>query len=300
MDGLITPRLLLACRLAYGILPDGSLAAMPSQQVIGMGEPIQTFILGPDKIDAALFGIADDAMILAFRGTIIVQSPDTLSRIADWLNDADAIPVLGAGLPGHVHRGFLLALDALWPAVLPILTAALADPANAQKPLYVTGHSKGGSMAFLAAARIAATLVPQPMPYPTRVQCITFAAARAGDVAFANAFDHLVPHAIRYEYQDDIVPHVPPQDILATGLADFPELGISAPTGAGLFESAGTLAFFDWTGATCVDSFSLQLKRAYHILECLTAKGFDGIVADHSIATISGYARDVFAPAAAV
>jgi hypothetical protein len=273
-------RCLLACRLAYGIQPAGQLLGIANQELIGLIPPVQTFLTGPDSIDAALFGIAADAMFLAFRGTIIVNSPDPLTRIIDWLNDADALLIRGANLPGLVHQGFRDALDALWPALQPVLAAALADPAHANKPLYVTGHSKGGALANLAAARIAATLVPQPPPFDSRVQCITFAAARPGDQAFATAFDTLVPHAIRCEYQNDVVPHAPPGALLAAGLNALPDLSATANA---LFVSAGTLSYYDWNNTLRVESTELEIARIGHLLLCLAEKGFTAIAAAHSI-----------------
>jgi hypothetical protein len=242
-----------------------------------------------------LFGVAADAMVLAFRGTLPIGSVDSRSSIADWINDADAVLVEGANLPGRVHQGFRNALDALWPDLQPVLAAALADPANAQKPLYVTGHSKGGSMAFLAAARIVATLAPLPPQFPTRVQCITFAAARPGDGAFATDFDALVPHAVRYEYQNDIVPHVPPGGLVATALRALPNVETKDMVNNDLFVSPAALTFFDWSDQAQQDSVELQIARAGHLITCLAAGKFDEIVHDHAIADTSGYARDVFA-----
>lgn len=296
MTAAISARLLLASRLTYSIGPDGTLAPMTNQDLIGFSAPVQTFTLPANHIDAALFGVAADALILAFRGTIIVQSADPVSRMSDWLNDADAIPVNGAQLPGLVHRGFCKSLDALWPSIAPVLTAALADPANAQKPLYVTGHSKGGAIAFLAAARIATTMISTPQPFPGRLQCVTFAAARPGDGTFAREFDTLVPHAIRYEYQDDLVPHLPPGDLLTRSLQALPALRGAMFVGAGLFESAGTLTFFDWSDVARTDSLELQLSRVGHLLHCAAEADFNRIVADHGIASNSGYTKDVFAP----
>jgi hypothetical protein len=245
-------RCLLACRLAYGIQPAGHLLGIANQALIGLTPPVQTFLTGPDSIDAALFGIAADAMFLAFRGTIIVNSPDPLTRIIDWLNDADALLIQGANLPGLVHQGFRDALDALWPALQPVL----------------------------AAARIAATLVPQPPPFDSRVQCITFAAARPGDQAFATAFDTLVPHAIRCEYQNDVVPHAPPGALLAAGLNALPDLSATANA---LFVSAGTLSYYDWNNTLRVESTELEIARIGHLLLCLAEKGFTAVAAAHSI-----------------
>ncbi len=72
------------------------------------------------------------------------------------------------------------------------------------KPLYVTGHSKGGALAFLASYRLSRTLKK-----PTAVY--TYASPRVGDGAFAAAAVTCEFQGTLYvEYQGDLVPHLPP------------------------------------------------------------------------------------------
>jgi triacylglycerol lipase len=79
----------------------------------------------------------DTRFALAFRGS----ERDPL----DWIRTAQFHPVPGE-LGGHVHSGFHGALDEVWDEVA-------ADLAGGDRPLFVTGHSLGGALATLAAAR---------------------------------------------------------------------------------------------------------------------------------------------------
>jgi len=90
---------------------------------------------------------------LSFRGTLPPSSPDKKQTLKDWLNDLEVALVVGDHLPGRVHHGFVGALDALWDGVLKLVTDQLAT--SMVKRLNITGHSKGGAVAHLAAARFA-------------------------------------------------------------------------------------------------------------------------------------------------
>src|SRR5262249_52990758 len=85
--------------------------------------------------------------------------------------------------------------------------------------LLITGHSKGGALAPLAALRLWAM-----NQTPSRV--ITFAGPRVGDRAFADIYNNAQIVHTRYEFQDDIVPHVPPRiGGLVDELKQIPWLG---------------------------------------------------------------------------
>jgi len=105
-------------------------------------------------------------VLLAFRGT----EP---TRWEDLRTDGALCqtPALG----GLVHRGFLAALDLVWPAAL------AAVQAQGGRPVVVTGHSLGGALAVLAAARLEAAGIPVTSVY-------TFGQPKVGDPAFAAAF----------------------------------------------------------------------------------------------------------------
>ena len=186
-------------------------------------------------------------------------------------------------MPGQVHQGFFDALNELWPLMWPQIQNRLA--ASPGKPVYITGHSKGGAIAPLAAMLCqAAGLAPY---------VCTFAAARCGDQTFANGYDAAVTHSVRYEFQDDIVPHLPPSDAFLATLKNIPFLA-GALTGLTQgYVSVGTLYFINWQNQVVSDSPLLDLNRLTHLADLLLTLGAGTIINDHSVDPGGGYANAV-------
>lgn len=278
----LTGRLLCAARQSYQITGDGPVPAAPNSDQIGYGTP-DGFAVGPARIDACLVGEADDGIIVAFRGTLPPDSPNHGQAVLDWASDLDALLVNDTGgLPGKVHQGFRDALGALWPKVEPAITQRSQN--SPAKPIYVTGHSKGGALANLAALRLRAQF-----PASTAIIVGTFAAARPGDAAFAKAYDAAIPQSARYEYADDIVPHLPPSNEFSVMFQNVPFI---AGTLRGLtrgYASVGDLHFVDWNGNLVGESPLLRFERFTHLAALMAGFGFVTIVADHSISPGSGY-----------
>ena len=113
---------------------------------------------------------------VVFRGTV---------GLRDALTDLDALLVEEGA--GQVHRGFRAALDELWDE-LSALTRGRA-------PCFA-GHSLGGALAVLAAAR-----------HPSTRCAYTFGAPRIGDTAFR---DSLRVPVYRVVNNNDIVTRMPP------------------------------------------------------------------------------------------
>ena len=281
----ITARLLCAARHAYDVTATGPVANTPNSTRIGFVGTVDGFVDGPDGINAALVGEAPDAIVLAFRGTLPPGSPNPGQMILDWANDIDALLVTDPGLPGKVHQGFLGSLNALWPQVQPAVKARSA--ANPAKPIYVTGHSKGGPLANLAAMRLHAALPAAP------VMVATFAGARPGDDAFAAAYKTAIPHGARYEYADDIVPHLPPSDEFIAMFGNIPQIGPTVKNLTRGYASAGDLHFIDWSGNFVADTWLLPFERFAHLAKLMMTRGFATIVADHSISLGSGYDKAI-------
>ncbi len=220
-------RLLCAANLTYDIphphapqgLPHHDAAHLAFyRDISGLAEG-QSFISGWEYADAALLGVNDDEIILAFRGTLplnLHDEADLVEALADWIHDFDADLVADpAGdvpgwrtLPGRVHKGFLTSLKGhgkwpgLWEQIAPALDRLIA--LHPEKPLCITGHSKGGALAHLAAMQCVERVDPQA------IYVCTFAAPRVGDARFAEAYAALITHSYRYEYYFDVVPLLPP------------------------------------------------------------------------------------------
>lgn len=125
--------------------------------------------------------------MVCFQGT---------NELNDWGNNLDS-GFAGQGLfpNGRVHGGFYQAVEHLWPQ----LERATAHPTGTA--LWFTGHSLGGAMAMLAAAR-----TPGPV-----AGLYTFGQPRVGDSSFAEALNaKLGGRAFRYRNANDPVPRTPP------------------------------------------------------------------------------------------
>ena len=149
----LTGRLLCAAQQAYEISVSGQTPpspptpAPPPSTLVGWIDVPQCQVSGDDGISAVLVGQTAGEIIVAFRGTEPFNSLDTERMILDWIDDFIVPLVASPNVGGSVHQGYSHAVDGLWSW----LVATIAGlPAG--KPLYVTGHSKGGALASLAAA----------------------------------------------------------------------------------------------------------------------------------------------------
>ncbi|HEV2853434.1 MAG TPA: lipase family protein [Thermoanaerobaculia bacterium] len=159
-------------------------------------------------------------VIVAFRGTEIplptLNPQETLERFRGAIMDSVTdlkfgfveIPDLGQG---QVHGGFLASLDKVF--------GQIRNLPDSGRALWLTGHSLGGALAILAAAR-----------FPKgRIQGVyTFGAPSVGDAAFGTALQEKV-RPFRFVHGDDFVTRLP-------GSAFFP------------FATEGTIVAFDREG----------------------------------------------------
>jgi triacylglycerol lipase len=129
-----------------------------------------------------------DTHVVAFSGT------DPLI-VAHWITDFD-FAVNGQG----IHRGFGIALDAVWSDIARFLSTD-----RPVKNLLVTGHSLGGALAVLCARRALHELgIAADAVY-------TFGQPRTGNALFADDFNGVLgERTYRLVHGQDIVPTVPP------------------------------------------------------------------------------------------
>lgn len=304
-DLALAYRLLCAANLAYGVADatdsSGSLAATPP--VLPDTATIEALCsrLGwqpatlnahqsasRDGIDAFLYGETAEAAILAFRGTLPLRQTGRLTQILnDWLNNTRALLVAGQplGLPGEVHAGYAESLENLWhaPGGIAGLLERIAKAVAGGRRFWLTGHSKGGALATLAAMKLAGAGVRALKPAGIH----TFGAPQTGNRAFATAYEQTFPgQSWRFECQDDIVPHLPPSASLWLALktalgrrigqaGEWSWSSLTAETLALIQESAyatvGQLHFIDWGGQLRIeDTAGLRAERWRRLALALT------------------------------
>ena len=282
--------LLCASGAAYGINPaTGQYTADPvfSKAVAYSATPTP---ISADTINACLVGQNANGIIIAFRGTLPPTDPDSLM---DWLQDLFVEPVAFKGLPGEVHEGFLGAVNAILPQVASALSSLKPSATN---PVYVTGHSKGGGM-----APIAAYLIQQSVGIPIK-QTVTFAAPKPGDQGFQTGYQSVFKNHIRYENYGDLVPLLPPADeligLLSKAARYIPEIGAKLskliseaagwdymPVGAELFiESASNNYLINTNEMTLEQVFDFTWNLGQNLGAWTTA-----LANAHSIACGNGY-----------
>jgi triacylglycerol lipase len=128
-----------------------------------------------------------NATIVAFAGT------DPL-KIEDWITDFS----VGPPQPDLLHQGFHDAVETVWPKVKGVINSR----PSAEQPLFFTGHSLGGALAIVAAARAESDGIGATAIY-------TFGSPRTGGSKFKTAYAPLAERTFRLVDGDDIVAHVP-------------------------------------------------------------------------------------------
>jgi hypothetical protein len=283
-------RLLCACGCAYYIdaitgryEPPGS--GDRFSPVVGYEATPTPFGGGPDRIDAVLVGENPDGIIVACRGTLPPSLHSTASML-DWLDDFTCEPESAPGLPGKVHTGFYEAVSAL---IGPVIDHVKQLNPNAKR-VYVTGHSKGGAMASIAAYLMHASQIPI-------TQVVTFASPKPGDSAFLAGYQQIIGNQLRYENYDDVVPLLPPADDFIRLLADLPEIGKLFKEAEGWdYQPVGTLAYIESARhdyRVIGDRALLMAERLWHVAgelaEDLRHDDFSSFAAAHTLACGYGY-----------
>jgi hypothetical protein len=257
--------------------------------------------LGHRQIDQALVGRTAEGVVVAFRGSLppfFGEAQDGWDVVLDWLNDAFSLCIEDSHYGGGVHFGFAESMRRLWgdagsgpgvrTAIQAMLDQSLLDR-KARRHLFVTGHSKGGALANLAAMRAAAATEWADVP----VSVATIAAARAGNARFAASYARTRIACLRYEMPGDVVPHLPlspatPGWARSIARQVFPKLAIADYRPVGVLVSPPPAAkggYQGWAGSRRVAP--RLLDRRGRGLDALTP----AILTAHAICPGSGYDR---------
>lgn len=242
-------QLLCASNAAYSILPSMSSGWYNPcgddniyYKAIGfVGNP---YVVSID-IEAALVGATSTEIIVTFRGTI--PPAFTWDSFWDWFQDFCTKPAANVNLPGEVHEGYLFAVIMLAGEINSAIQTL--DP-HGSMPVYLTGHSKGGGMAPIAAMYMKNL-------YGLNVQqTITFAGPNPGNSDFQTVYNATFPNHLRYENYLDLVPLMPPVpetiDVLEV-IPDLPQSFIDKLNDAKAwdYQSVGTLEYIDAAADVC-------------------------------------------------
>jgi hypothetical protein len=268
-------RMAQASDVAYYIDVPGGVRSCPVYGQVGFQGALTTAVR--KKINAVLIGRTATEIIVAFRGSLAITTETfrgLVTSVRDWINNAEVGLLPADYTAGKVHRGFSQALATLWPTVL---EAALTLHAATDLPIVFTGHSKGGALARLGALRLLAEA-----GLTSKVS--TYAAPRAGDIAFAQDSAASIAEDWRFENADDLVPRLPPTsaplDVMSGLLVtdSLPQLLTLS------YQHAGLLEFLNWYGTvTEGDSLILEGLRAARMAELIATGDFDQIAASHSL-----------------
>jgi len=117
-----------------------------------------------------------------------------------------------------VHHGMCMAVSEVASDLIQCINKMLED--NPQRKLFITGHSLGGGLAILFAAKY---MMSEETAQPKALEGIyTFAAPRVGDRAFAEAYNALLKEkTFRVVNYRDFVPSLPPFGYKHVGVKVF-------------------------------------------------------------------------------
>lgn len=175
------------CRLVYRRdIEEDPRAARPTRAEFLQRAGLQQvrFFMAGDDTQAMLVtrGAPAELAVLAFRGT---------ENLRDWLTNINLAPVPFRN-DAVAHAGFARSLDSVWKAIEPELDKLTC-------PVYFTGHSLGGALATLAAAR-------------RRPRALyTFGSPRVGNRALGGLLDTLP--VFRVVHGADAVAEVPDEHL---------------------------------------------------------------------------------------
>jgi hypothetical protein len=142
-------------------------------------------------------------VVAAGRGaTFVTFAGSDPLKFEDWITDFDA-----GKSATDVHTGFQQTVGTVWPNIEAAIKTSITRRPASEQNLFFTGHSLGGALAIVAAAR--ATATPEFENLPTTVY--TFGSPRTGGIGFSGRYT-LGNSTFRLVHGSDIVATVPPAE----------------------------------------------------------------------------------------
>lgn len=261
--------ILSACMATHGVDTTEGVNGIVYAKDVGFINKCSEYTAGTAKMDACYVGETDHDIILAFRGTAIDFKEAPVKVIADWLNDFMAKPIEVEGIPGELHEGFTSSVERLWEKGF---AKEIQERMKGGKNLIVTGYSKGAAVAPIAAVFLKEKLKVDPK----RMFVCIFEAPRPGNPKFARYFNRTFAETLRYAYQDDLIPHVPPVRLVSRLISEIPWIGDILEKYDDIddwnYKSVGNLKFVDWDNNIVDGSAKITVERISHLIK-LTLKG---------------------------
>ncbi len=152
-----------------------------------------------------------NAVVISFRSTYCNTSPDCFSL--QWLNSANlfaktiTLPSGSYQVHAGIHNTWADSLKAN--AVQALKDAFAKHPPSTHNGLYVTGHSRGGAFAALAAVDLYYEAANLGLTAPTeQIKLFTMGSPRVGNAAFASLIENLFTTRYRMVTNADMVTQV--------------------------------------------------------------------------------------------
>jgi triacylglycerol lipase len=171
-----------------------------------------------ERTDTLAFVAANDqSVFVVFRGTRDLRNwvTDLDCRRVRWMVDGmglvDGMDGVDLVDGAEVHEGFWRALEGVWEQV----AGLIARMAEGRREIFFCGHSLGGALAMLAAARWqarsgAGNSAADCGSLPRAATLYTFGQPRVGNAAWARRFDQVLGgRSFRVVHSDDVVARVP-------------------------------------------------------------------------------------------
>jgi Lipase (class 3) len=157
-----------------------------------------------------------NAVVLTFRSTYCARSADCFSL--QWLNNLNMVAKTISLPTGSykVHAGIhnTWANDFKGPVLKALKDAFALHPASSHNGLYVTGHSRGGGFATVAAVDLYFEAANLGLTTPTeQIKLYTMGGLRVGDASYASLVESLLTTRFRIVTNADIVTAMPPAKV---------------------------------------------------------------------------------------